>query len=221
LKLLLTPLLAKQLKQLYDEMEQAYDLVANQLQLTCTGCSDNCCDSYFQHHTYLEWSYLWQGLYQLPSDQQRLILQKAAEYERRCESAQLRGEIPGVMCPLNESGRCILYTHRLMVCRTHGVPATMVRPDGKILRFPGCFRCQELVDRSYPDGREIPVVERTSLLRRMVVLEQKFLGGKRHLLPKVKMTIAAMVLAGPPTMVHCSDRQQGEVHGNSDRLIRE
>jgi len=220
LKLLLTPLLAEQIKQLYDEMEQAYDFVANQLQLTCTGCSDNCCDSYFQHHTYLEWSYLWQGMNQLPPEQQRLIINRAAEYEKRCESAKLRGELPGVMCPLNESGRCILYKHRLMVCRTHGVPATMIRPDGKILRFPGCFRCQELVDKNYPDRRGIPVVERTSLLRRMVVLEQNFLDGKRHLLPKVKMTIAAMLLAGPPIVPHCSDRQKCEVPDEPDNRIK-
>jgi hypothetical protein len=54
----------------------------------------------------------------------------------------------------------------------------------------------------------------------MVVLEQNFLDGKRHLLPKVKMTIAAMLVAGPPIVPHCSDRQICEVHGKPDNRIK-
>ena len=111
------------------------------------------------------------------------------------------------MCPLNEEGRCSLYAHRLMVCRTHGVPASMIRPDGRQLTFPGCFRCQELVEKRGLGEDDTPLMERTELLTRLVRLEQEFLEGKRHMAPKVKRTISAMLISGPPELPHCSDRQ--------------
>ena len=92
-----------------------------------------------------------------------------------------------------------MYEHRLLVCRTHGVPATMTRPDGQTLRFPGCFRCQEIV--AGRDNREpSPHVERTFLLRKLALLENELLENKRHLMPKVKITIAEMLVKGPPTI---------------------
>ena len=56
-----------------------------------------------------------------------------------------QGERPIVMCPLNDDGLCSLYKHRMMICRLHGVPSSMTRPDGQKMEFPGCFRCQEIV----------------------------------------------------------------------------
>ncbi|PKN45763.1 MAG: hypothetical protein CVU58_08235, partial [Deltaproteobacteria bacterium HGW-Deltaproteobacteria-16] len=53
---ILQPELAAKIANLYSRMEQAYDLVARQLDFTCDGCPDNCCDSYFLHHTHVEWA---------------------------------------------------------------------------------------------------------------------------------------------------------------------
>ena len=186
------------LESLYGDMERSYDRTAASLGHSCADCPDNCCDSYFLHFTYIEWSYLWYGMSLLSREKQQEIISRARSYEEQSEKQLARGERPRIMCPLNESGRCILYKYRLMVCRTHGVPATMTRPDGKKLSFPGCFRCQELVDRQ---GREFrtPVMERTPLLMRLVALEQHLLGGNKVLAPKVRMTIAGMLKAGPPT----------------------
>jgi hypothetical protein len=206
-KLILGPELAEQLGLLYQEMETVYDQVAGQLGLTCSGCPDNCCDSYFMHHTYIEWSYLWHGLSELPTGQQKEIIGRAEAYEKACEAALAAGDRPQVMCPLNESGRCILYKHRLMVCRTHGVTAAMTRPDGKRLQFPGCFRCQDIVEKNYADVHQVPEMDRTGLLRQLVVLEQQCLSGRRHMAPRVKMTIAAMLISGPPSLADCSDRR--------------
>lgn len=206
MKLVLKSPLAEQIRQLYQEMELAYDHVASQLHFSCEGCPDNCCDSYFLHHTYIEWSYLWQGMSRQSSEKQKEILSRAAAYERDSEKAIIQGERPQIMCPLNESGRCILYRHRLMVCRTHGVPATMTRPDGRSLQFPGCFRCQDIVEKICLDENLTPIMERTALLKQLVVLEQNFLEGKKHLVPKAKMTIARMLISGPPSVPHCSDK---------------
>jgi len=208
MKLVLSPELAGKLAALYEDMEAAYDGVAEQLGHTCDGCPDNCCDSYFLHHTYIEWAYLWHGIETLPADRQAQILERAARYELDSERLLGNGQRPKLMCPLNDNGRCLLYRYRLMVCRTHGVPASMVRPDGKALAFPGCFRCQELVERLDLAESDIPVMARTELLRRLVVLEQEFMGGRRHLAPRVKRTIASMLLKGLPELPHCSDCRQ-------------
>ena len=206
MRLILPPRLAEELRILYEDMERAYDRVAVKLGHTCDGCPDNCCDSYFLHHTYIEWAYLWQGLSFLPEDRRRVLIARANAYQIEAEKLIGAGERPKLMCPLNENGRCVLYAHRLMVCRTHGVPASMTRPDGKQLKFPGCFRCQDLVAEQGLDEHELPMMERTELLKRLVLLEQEFLLGKRHIAPKVKRTISAMIVSGPPELPHCSDR---------------
>ena len=194
--LILQPELVAKIADLYDRMEKAYDIVARQLDFTCGGCPDNCCDSYFQHHTYVEWAYLWQGLMELEPECRKEIENRAVEYGAACERALARGERPQSMCPLNEEGRCGLYHHRLMICRMHGVPSSLTYPNGQIKKFPGCFRCQEIVG----DRQAVPMVERASLFRGLVALEQELLGEQQDQLPKVKKTIADMILLGPPRL---------------------
>jgi len=193
---ILQPELAEKIADLYERMEKAYDIVARQLDFSCDGCQDNCCDSYFQHHTYVEWAYLWQGLMELDPARRTVIENRAAEYGAACERVLARGERPQVMCPLNEAGRCGLYLHRLMICRMHGVPSSLTFPNGKVQRFPGCFRCQEIVG----ERQAVPTVERAPLFRRLAALEQEFLGPLQGELPKVKKTIADMILLGPPRL---------------------
>jgi hypothetical protein len=204
-EIVLTGPLFLRVDQIYQEMEKAYNEVAAQLEFSCAGCPDNCCDSYFEHHTYAEWSFLWLGFRQLPEESQQQILQKAVSYQRDCTVALSRNERPQIMCPLNEDGRCIVYRHRLIVCRTHGVPATMTRPDGRRISFPGCFRCQELVEARGQNATTIPRVDRTVLLRQFALLENALFDGRRHLYPKIKLTIAQMLLNGPPSIPtpHC------------------
>jgi len=192
----------QQLQEIYEKLERNYDAVARQLHFSCVGCPDNCCDSYFLHHTYAEWAYLWSGFKELDPAKQQKILQKSQDYMKQCRLAESEGERPQSMCPLNEEGLCTLYKHRMLVCRTHGVPATMTRPDGQSMRFPGCFRCQEIVKTQY-DKIQPPSVERTPLLRQLVLLESKLLDNKRHLMPRVKMTIAEMLVKGPPSLPSC------------------
>jgi len=203
-ELVLPDHLAERIARLYAQMEEDYNKVARALGFSCAGCPDNCCDSYFQHHTYAEWAYLWRGLRMLNDEKREKIRQWAMDFREKCRQAESQGERPQVMCPLNEDGLCSLYSHRLLVCRTHGVPARMRRPDGQILRFPGCFRCQDLVDEREKTGLKTPSVERTSLLSELVKVEEELLEYRRQLYPKVKMTIADMILEGPPTIPpHC------------------
>lgn len=204
-EIVLSGTLLQRLVRVYQEMETEYDRIASLLDFSCQGCPDNCCDSYFEHHTYVEWAYLWLGFGKLPPESQQEILQRARRYDVACNEALSKDLRPQVMCPLNDDGLCTLYEYRLLVCRTHGVPASMTRPDGRKIEFPGCFRCQELVGSSAPGEKTVPRMERTPLFRQMALLENDLFEGKRHLYPKIKMTIAQMLLKGPPSVSvpHC------------------
>ena len=186
--------LAARLADLYKRMAGAYDLVAGELAFTCEGCPDNCCDSFFLHHTLIEWAYLWQGLQELPPDSLQKIKTRAKSYLAEASGSMAKGERPQIMCPLNDDGLCGLYQHRLMICRMHGVPAKITRPDGRALQFPGCFRCQELTV-----GREkVPEVDRTELYLELADLERQLVEATGRARPRIKMTIAEMIVNGPP-----------------------
>jgi len=188
--------LFEKLSRLYSEMEGAYDLMAAKIGLTCRGCRDNCCKSYFQHHTYIEWAYLWEGIKSCPDEKQRKFVKGAGEYVRESRALLAQGLRPRIVCPLNDKGLCGLYEYRLMICRMHGVPNSFLRPDGKKLLFPGCFRSQELCSNL----EEVPILDRTPFYRDLASLEMAFVGPKMRALPKVDLTLAEMLVQGPPTI---------------------
>ena len=194
-KLEFTPEFLEQVAGLYRDMEDAYDRNAKQLDFSCIGCPDNCCDSFFLHHTYTEWAYLWHGLNKLEKKLLKSITEKASDYVVESEAFLARAERPMIMCPLNAEGLCTLYSYRMMICRLHGVPATFRRPDGKQQKFPGCFRCQEITA-----SKKVEPMDRTEFFRRLVNLEIKLLGSRRMTAPRVKLTIAQMIVMGPPAL---------------------
>lgn len=186
--------LFQRLQQLYADMEQEYDRISSQVGLTCSGCPDNCCTSFFQHHTHVEWAYLWKGIQTLPENRVNEIRAKAKEYLRVAEEMIARQRVPNVMCPLNAEGLCSLYKHRLMICRLHGVPNQFTLPNGQTKSFPGCFRCQEiLADQTAP-----PMLERTDFYRRLAELEMDYLRDLPMRPAKVRLTLAEMINQGPP-----------------------
>ncbi|HER63184.1 MAG TPA: hypothetical protein ENO11_04315 [Desulfobacteraceae bacterium] len=197
-EILLSPAMSGELAEIYTAMELEYDAVAGEIGLTCSGCPDNCCDSYFLHYTYCEWAYLWEGLRALDKETRERIIDRSKTYIEESRRILARRERPGLMCPLNDDGLCSLYSHRLMICRLHGIPASMTRPDGQTLKFPGCFRCQEIIQKKYVREDDVPFMNRTSILSGIAALESKLLGGRRHLFPKVRRTIAEMIVDGPP-----------------------
>lgn len=199
-ELVLSPEVVEAVESVYDRLEVLYQQVAEKLKFSCQDCPDNCCDSYFQHHTYLEWAYLHIGLNRLDPEKQSELKLRSMEYVAKVKQAEAAGNRPQVMCPLNEGGLCILYQHRLLVCRTHGVPATITRPDGQTLAFPGCFRCQDIIEKKYFHLSDAPKVERTPFLQQLARLENELLNNERAKHPRVKMTIAEMIIAGPPVL---------------------
>ncbi|MBU1568630.1 MAG: hypothetical protein KJ630_23755 [Proteobacteria bacterium] len=220
-EVILTDIQTKGLEEVYKKLQDEYQRVAQALCFSCNECPDNCCDSYFLHHTYAEWAFLWIGFRQLDAGWRSTLLKRSREWLEQCEKALAVGERPQVMCPLNNDGLCVLYKHRLLVCRTHGVPARITRPDGQELRFPGCFRCQEIVADKYP-GKDPPHVARTQLLHTLALLENQLLEGKRHLLPKVRITIAEMLVNGPPALPypHCQRNLAKQAESEGDGVTK-
>lgn len=178
------------LSQLYRKMETAYDQTAQNLGLTCRDCPDNCCTSYFQHHTYIEWAYLRLGLSRCREPERSAYLDKAHEYIQKSRVAIRKGKRPDVLCPLNEDGLCRLYEYRMMICRLHGVPNRFVRPDGKELRFPGCFRCPTVSGES----QRLSILDRTPFYRELAALEIAFFGNGCQNRPRVNLTLAEMIV---------------------------
>ncbi|WP_415718732.1 hypothetical protein [Maridesulfovibrio sp.] len=186
----------RKLAALYDRMASVYSETSAKIGLSCEGCEENCCTSYFQHHTYVEWSYLWQGLNELPEEKRNEYIRRSEDYVRNARGMLENGMRPKVMCPLNDDGLCGVYKHRLMICRMHGVVNTLRQPNGRQLSFPGCFKCQDLTS-----GMEnVPVVDRTPLYKELVGLEMGLLGNKIRTMPKVDLTLAEMIVMGPPNL---------------------
>lgn len=192
-----TPVL-RRLHELYARMDSAYAETAGALGLSCAGCADNCCETPFSHHTYIEWLDLARAVAALPAPRQEELAVKAQEW-LRIQRGSLPGVTPRVPCPLavEKDGdlSCGLYEHRPMVCRLHGTPTYLVRPDGSRVAFPGCDRAQELA-RTNPEA----ALNRTELLTDLARLEMALAGGARGGRPRVNMSIAEIILAGPPQL---------------------
>lgn len=189
------PSLFTRLANVYAGMENAYNASATAAGLTCAGCATNCCTSFFQHHTHVEWAYLWRGLSALPQARQKEIVRRAEAYVEEARSATALGAVPTAMCPLNEEGLCILYSHRLMICRMHGTRNVMRLPDGDVRYFPGCARFTAMHG---PGGEGCEALDRTPYYQELAALEAEFRQRAGKQLPKVDMTLAQMILSGPP-----------------------
>lgn len=188
----------KRLAELYRRMDAAYAACAGGLGLSCAGCRDNCCESVFRHHTYVEWLALADGLSALPAARQAEVRQAAEDWLRLHQNPILPGVTPRIPCPLAESApdglRCGLYAVRPMVCRLHGVPTMLLKPGAGRAEFPGCHRAQELAKAA-----ATPPLDRTPLLTELARLEMDLVGRERMAkLPRVDLTIAEMLLLGRP-----------------------
>lgn len=188
----------KELATLYKDMEKAYAQTAKEAGLTCKNCPDNCCFGFFKHHTRVEWIYLLKGIRSLPTDKQKLIKARAEDYVKKTKEAKARNKLPHALCPLNEDGLCILYQYRLMICRMHGTKNTMTLPDGSERSFSGCSRFVSLTSELEEDKK--PSLDRTPYYRRLAELEMRLMKRVGRPLPNVDITIAEMIVAGPPEL---------------------
>ena len=181
------------LKALYAEMEQAYGEHARSAGLSCEGCPTNCCTSFFQHHTYIEWIYAIKGVQALPTAKQKDVVERARAYTTHAKERLAAKAVPDAMCPLNEDGLCIIYPYRLMICRMHGTKNSIHLPNGQEQHFRGCDRFVTL-----PNAEEVAHLDRTPFYQRLAALEMDILRRAGRPLPGVRLTLAEMILLGPP-----------------------
>jgi Fe-S-cluster containining protein len=173
---------------LFQHIDQTYAHSAEQSGFVCNGCQDNCCRTHFYHHTLVEVLSIHSGLRALPVDRRRRIRAAAEAVIKKITERQRRQESISVMCPLNEKERCVLYEQRPMICRLHGIPHALRRPDGQPRTGPGCDDFYRQCGRG-----AAATLDRTPLYMAMADLEHR-LREKLNYRQKIKMTVAEIIV---------------------------
>lgn len=179
----------QRLKILYADMDRKYKTVADHYGFDCQGCEDNCCQTRFYHHTVVEFLYLRDGYYSLDESVRHEACRRARQ-DRMIPDLlpeNTKGQRRSI-CPLNTRQRCILYAHRPMICRLHGI-AYLVHPPGKpVQQGSGCAAFDRI------GQRDIHIrFDRTPHYTALAALElelKKAVGFSQ----KFKMTISEMML---------------------------
>jgi Fe-S-cluster containining protein len=180
--------LLERLRRVLDDIDAAYERAAAAYGFVCSGCENSCCRTRFHHHTLLEFLYLREGFSELPADRQERIRANAAAVVAQHAQAAVSGAEVRPMCPLNAEGRCVLYAHRPMICRLHGIPHELRPPGRPAQQSPGC---EEFHRRCGRPARHL--LDRTPLYTERARLEaecRESLGLRR----KIRMTIAEVLL---------------------------
>jgi hypothetical protein len=172
---------------LYADMDRVFKEAADHYGFICAGCTDNCCLTRFYHHTHLEQLYLLSGFFNLEANWQERIRDRAQKVNRQVLDDQSHGKTTRIMCALNEEGRCLLYAHRPMICRLHGIPHELKTPGRPTVYGPGCA---EFVSRC--GGKAYKVFDRTPFYVTLADLEQRF-KEKFGFTGKFKKTISEML----------------------------
>ena len=176
------------LKQIYAAMDRAYNRAEGHYGFACEGCRDSCCRTRFYHHTIIEYDYLIQGLKTLNPENRKEVTSRAMRVVDETAGADRNGTSVRIMCPLNVDELCILYAHRPMICRMHGIPHELQKPGQNRVYGPGCetfgSRCGHKGYFKF---------DRTPFYRQLAMLEQEVrqaLGFDK----KIKMTVAEIIL---------------------------
>jgi len=176
------------LKIIYASMDQKYQEAADYYGFECTGCEDNCCLTRFYHYTLIEYLYIKEGFHCLENKKQVEVKQRSLAVCRKTDEADKKGKPVQQMCPVNFGSLCVLYPYRPMICRLHGIPHELQRPDQGILNSPGCgtfaLKCH---------GKKRFKFDRTPFYMQMAALEKEMKQAV-GMTQKIKMTVAQMIV---------------------------
>ena len=179
----------ERLKEIFTAMDQAYQAAADLYHFSCGGCDDSCCRTRFYHHTYLEYFYLLKGYRTLEREKMNEIQNRARRVCDELETADEKGEKVRRMCPINFDGLCSLYEYRPMICRLHGIPHELHKPDRDVVFGTGCD-----VFSRHCGQEQYHVFDRTPFYYEMAELENK-LKQATGITAKIKMTVAEMIVS--------------------------
>lgn len=181
----------RRLKSLYEEMSGKYNQIVQQYGLDCTNCPDNCCQTRFHNHTYIEYFYLLEGLATHSENRREEFLNQSIKVCKQITECEASGETPRVMCPLNENSRCVLYEFRPMICRLHGIPYDLTIPGREPFRGDGCTVFQD-----HFSNKPYCAFNRTALYQSLSRLEGE-LRSEIGRFDRIKMTVAEMISYDP------------------------
>ena len=181
----------ERLRLLFEAMDRQYSRAAAHYGFTCSGCPDNCCRTRFYHHTHIEFLFLQIGYRSLNAEIRRMLKTRAAGVCQAPDREKMDSLGFRSMCPLNVDALCSLYAYRPMICRLHGIPHELNKPDGNTVCGPGCITFDKLCAHQ-PYRR----FDRTGFYLEMAQLEQDFKAAA-SLDGKIKMTIAEMIARFP------------------------
>jgi Fe-S-cluster containining protein len=124
----------------------------------------------------------------LDSEMKIKVKNIALEVCRKTEEADKRGTGIRIMCPLNFDGLCVLYDHRPMICRLHGIPHELQKPGHQVYYGPGCESFTEQAG-----SKKYYKFDRTPFYINMAQLENE-LRHETGINRKLKMTVAQMLI---------------------------
>jgi len=174
------------LSEVFRAIDAAYNTALQHYNFKCDGCADNCCATKFHHHTVIEELFLAEGLKKFDRDKLGAVISRARNVAEAHNSSP---EDVRIMCPLNENGLCIVYEHRPMICRIHGVPYELFR-NFKMEYGEGCYRFIAEKETA-PKGHRI---NRTNFYLEIAQLERQ-VREKLNFSGRYKKTTAEMVLS--------------------------
>ncbi len=179
----------RKIRDLYETIDQVYNAAAARFGFECRGCGENCCRTLFYHHTIVETLFLSEGVSALDETTRSGVYERAAEADIARKRFDVRHLPYDHWCPLNVNDRCLVYAHRPMICRLHGLPHVLAPPGRKPQTIrPGC----PAFYRQCKDPAAAPL-NRTPLYTQMAVLEQAF-RRRADIGDKWKKTIAQMLV---------------------------
>jgi len=164
------------LVRLYQRMDEAYADAAGAASLSCTGCDGvQCCTVDLTVHTFAEMALLQEGFQSLPFDLRCEIKDRARRVVCSRDRSHASDEYRNAVCVANFDGACILYDYRPRICRLAGVPYQAVRPDGTVIRGPGCTRFKDAIAKAHPEL----LIDRSDFYRGMADIEIDAVRARR------------------------------------------
>ena len=171
---------------LYEKMDQAWTETADRYGFQCNGCTENCCETRFYHHTHLERAFFISGFKKLPPVRKKKSKKRALQVLEQTRAAGEKDRPLRIMCPVNEDQKCLLYRFRPMICRLHGIPHELHKPGSPPVKGPGCHAGAVLFETAYHP------FDRTPFYREMADLEIRYCRthGK---IGRIRQTVAEMI----------------------------
>ncbi|MBI9074544.1 MAG: hypothetical protein JEZ02_03960 [Desulfatibacillum sp.] len=176
------------IEDLYGRMDQVYTDISQAHGFHCQGCEDNCCKTWFFHHTFLEYLCIMEGCYLLEAKDYEDALQRARDVIIHVNTYHKTSEAFRTMCPLNDQGKCMIYQHRPTICRLHGIHYQFSMPNGAIHQGIGCQAFEDIAKANNVES----VLDRTPFYQEMAGLEKE-LRQRSGFNQPIKMTVAEML----------------------------